>query len=129
MFASGLDVTMMGLDVTHKALLGPAVEERLRAAGRRLVRRRPQRLLHPLPPRDLRLGGAPIHDAVAVARHPSRARDASPNVEVELESDLPRADRRRPVATDRAPMNVHVGVDIDADGFFDLLVERIASLG
>ena len=31
---SGLDVTMIGLDVTHQALLGPEVEARLRAAGR-----------------------------------------------------------------------------------------------
>jgi inosine-uridine nucleoside N-ribohydrolase len=33
-FRSGLDVTMIGLDVTHKAILGPEVSERLRAAGR-----------------------------------------------------------------------------------------------
>ena len=33
-FASGIDVSMVGLDVTHQALLGKAVEERLRAAGR-----------------------------------------------------------------------------------------------
>ena len=32
-FASGLDVTMVGLDVTHKAILGPAVEERCGQAG------------------------------------------------------------------------------------------------
>jgi inosine-uridine nucleoside N-ribohydrolase len=33
-FASGLDVTMIGLDVTHRALLTPAHAEQLRAAGR-----------------------------------------------------------------------------------------------
>jgi pyrimidine-specific ribonucleoside hydrolase len=33
-FESGLDVTMIGLDVTHQALLGPAIEARLRASGR-----------------------------------------------------------------------------------------------
>ena len=50
-FECGLDITMIGLDVTHQALLGPEVERRLRDAGRRrLVRRRPQRLLHPLSP-------------------------------------------------------------------------------
>ena len=32
-FASGLDVTMLGLDVTHQALLRPDVEERLRAVA------------------------------------------------------------------------------------------------
>ncbi|HEX2505289.1 MAG TPA: nucleoside hydrolase, partial [Gaiellaceae bacterium] len=33
-FASGLDVTMVGLDVTHQALVVPEHAERLRAAGR-----------------------------------------------------------------------------------------------
>ena len=33
-FTSGLDVTMIGLDVTHKALLTPAHAERLRESGR-----------------------------------------------------------------------------------------------
>jgi purine nucleosidase len=52
------------------------------------------------------------------------------NVEVELESEL---NRGRTVVdlwrrTDRPP-NVHVGVELDTDAFFDLLVERIASLG
>ena len=52
------------------------------------------------------------------------------NVEVELESDLCRG---RTVVdlwkrTDRAP-NAHVGVDLDAAAFFELLVERITSLG
>ena len=27
------------------------------------------------------------------------------------------------------PVNAHVGVDLDVDGFFDLLVERIGRLG
>jgi len=52
------------------------------------------------------------------------------NVEIELESELCRGrtvvDRWR--RTDR-PANAHVGVDLDADGFFDLLVERIGRLG
>ncbi|HUF01140.1 MAG TPA: nucleoside hydrolase, partial [Gaiellaceae bacterium] len=33
-FSSGLDVTMVGLDVTHKAILGPKEEQRLRSVGR-----------------------------------------------------------------------------------------------
>ena len=52
------------------------------------------------------------------------------NVEVELESEL---NRGRTVVdrwhrTDRAP-NAHVGVEIDADAFLELLLERIATLG
>jgi purine nucleosidase len=52
------------------------------------------------------------------------------NVEVELESQLTRgctvADRWH--RTDREP-NAHVGVDIDPDAFFELLLERVRSLG
>jgi len=52
------------------------------------------------------------------------------NVEIELDSELCRGrtvvDRWK--RTDRA-VNAHVGIDLDAAGFFDLLVERIGRLG
>jgi inosine-uridine nucleoside N-ribohydrolase len=132
-FSSGLDVTMVGLDVTHKALLGPAVEERLRAAGRigtfvaelNVFMSRYHRETYGW-------DGAPIHDAVAVAHviDPDLMETRLRNVEVELQSELTRG---RTVVdlwnrTDRRA-NAHVGVDLDVDGFFELLVERIASLG
>jgi inosine-uridine nucleoside N-ribohydrolase len=132
-FSSGVDVIMAGLDVTHKAILGPAVEERLRAAGRigtfvaelNVFFRRYHRATYGW-------DGAPIHDAVAVAHvvRPELLETRHRNVEIELESELTRG---RTVVdlwnrTDRPP-NAHVGVDLDVDGFFDLLVERIASLG
>ena len=131
-FASGLDVTMIGLDVTHKAILGPAVAERLRAAGRVGVF---VAELNEYFSRYHRAtygwDGAPIHDAVAVAHvvRPRLVETRLRNVEVELGSEL---NRGRTVVdlwqrTDRSP-NVHVGVDVDRDAFFDLLVERIASL-
>ena len=34
MFASGIDITMVGLDVTHEAIVGPERVERLRRMGR-----------------------------------------------------------------------------------------------
>jgi inosine-uridine nucleoside N-ribohydrolase len=131
-FSCGLDVTMAGLDVTHKAILGPAVAERLRATGRigtfvadlNVYFSRYHR-------RTYGWEGAPIHDAVAVAHllGPGLLETRHRNVEVELESELCRG---RTVVdlwnrTDLLP-NAHVGVDLDTDGFFDLLVERIASL-
>jgi pyrimidine-specific ribonucleoside hydrolase len=132
-FASGLDLTMLGLDVTHQALLGAAVEERLRAAGRigsfvadlNVFFTRYHRETYGWE-------GAPIHDAVAVAHllRPVLIETRHRNVRVELESDLCRG---RTVVdlwrrTEHAP-NAHVGVRLDADGFFELLVERIATLG
>ena len=132
-FESGLDVTMIGLDVTHQALLGAAVEERLRASGRigsfvadlNVFFTRYHRETYGWE-------GAPIHDAVAVAHvlRPGLVETQLRNVTVELDSELCRG---RTVVdlwrrTDRPP-NAHVGVAMDAGSFFDLLVERIAALG
>jgi inosine-uridine nucleoside N-ribohydrolase len=76
--------------------------------------------------------GTPVHDALAVA-HVIRAdllRTEHVNVEVECGSELCRGrtvvDRWR--RTTR-PANAHVAVEVDADGFLDLLVERISRLG
>jgi inosine-uridine nucleoside N-ribohydrolase len=132
-FHSGLDVTMIGLDVTHAALLTPAWAERFRDAGRvgifvaELVE-----FFKQYHARTYGWDGAPIHDAVALAHafRPGIVTTERMNVEVELESELTRgrtvADRWH--RTERKP-NANVGVDIDADAFFGLLLERIATLG
>jgi inosine-uridine nucleoside N-ribohydrolase len=131
-FSSGLDVTMIGLDVTHKAVLGPALEERLREAGRIGTFVAELNTFFSRYHRAYGWDGAPVHDAVAVAHviRPGLVETQHRNVEVELESELCRG---RTVVdlwnrTVRPP-NAHVGVDLDRDAFFDLLVERIASLG
>jgi inosine-uridine nucleoside N-ribohydrolase len=132
-FSSGLDVTMCGLDVTHKALLGPAVAEQLRAAGRIGTFVAELNVFYSRYHRETYgWDGAPIHDAVALAHliRPKLLETRLRNVEIEVESELTRG---RTVVdlwnrTDRTP-NAHVGVDLDVEGFFELLVERIASLG
>ena len=130
-FASGLDVTMIGLDVTHSALLTPAWAERFRAAGRvgtfvaELVG-----FFKQYHARTYGWDGAPIHDAVALAHafRPGIVRTEHVNIEVELESELTRGrtvvDRWH--RTDRAP-NADVGVEIDSDAFLELLLERIGT--
>jgi inosine-uridine nucleoside N-ribohydrolase len=132
-FASGLPVTMIGLDVTHRALLTPEWAERFRAAGRvgtfvaELVE-----FFKRYHERTYGWDGAPIHDAVALAQafQPGLVRTEHVNVEIEVESELCRGrtvvDRWR--RTER-PANTDVGVDVDADGFFGLLLERVARLG
>ena len=132
-FGSGIDVTMIGLDVTHGALLTPAWAERFRGAGRvgtfvaELVE-----FFKQYHARTYGWDGAPIHDAVALAHafRPGIVTTERMNVEIEVESELTRgrtvADRWH--RTDR-PENAHVGVEIDAEAFFELLLERIATLG
>ncbi len=132
-FRSGLDVTMVGLDVTHKAVLGPPVEAKLRAAGQvGAFVAELNVFFSQYHRKTYGWDGAPIHDAVALAHviRPGLMETRFRNVEIELESELTRG---RTVVdlwnrTDRAP-NAHVGVDLDSEAFFDLLVERIASLG
>jgi inosine-uridine nucleoside N-ribohydrolase len=130
-FHSGLDVSMIGLDVTHGALLTPVWAERFRAAGRvgafvaELVE-----FFKRYHARTYGWDGAPIHDAVALAHafRPGIVRTEHMNVEVETESELTRgrtvADRWH--RTDRLA-NAHVAVEIDADAFFELLLQRIST--
>lgn len=130
-FSSGLDVTMIGLDVTHQALLRRADAERLASGGK--VSRFVAELFgffSRSEPDSRGLGGAPIHDAAAVAHliWPDLVTTEHRSVEV----DLGTTSRGRTVVDRRpgAPTNgnMHVGTDIDGDRFTRLLVEAIESL-
>jgi inosine-uridine nucleoside N-ribohydrolase len=127
-FTSGLDVTMVGLDVTHKALFTGEQNEILRPRGRaaRLAAELVDfyRRSHP------RLGGTPIHDAVAVAQAVKPALLTLAHCHVEV--DCGPVSRGRTLVdlrgvTGREP-NVHVATDIDP-AFNDFMADRIASLG
>jgi inosine-uridine nucleoside N-ribohydrolase len=131
-FHAGVDVTMVGLDVTHRAVTSPALTERVRASGAIGAFVADLVEFFSLFHRETYgWDGAPIHDAVAVSQvvRPGLVETRLRNVEVELDSELCRG---RTVVdlwqrTDRAP-NVHVGVDLDTHAFFALLVERVALL-
>jgi pyrimidine-specific ribonucleoside hydrolase len=130
-FASGLDVTMVGLDVTHRALLTDAHAARLRASGRvgALVAD-----LHAFYSRVHRTrygwDGAPIHDAMALAHvlRPDLLTTRELNVEIECASELCRGRTVVDVEgrSGRAP-NAHVATDVDAPAFLELLIERLSS--
>jgi inosine-uridine nucleoside N-ribohydrolase len=132
-FASGLDVTMVGLDVTHKALLTGAHAERLRASGRTGTLVAELHAFYAQAHRD-RYGwdGAPVHDAMALAHviRPDLLTTLERNVEIDCASELCRG---RTVVdlwnrTGR-PANAHVATDVDAQAFLELLIERYRSLG
>ena len=132
-FQSGLDVTMIGLDVTHRAVTGPDVQRRLRDAGPIGVFVAELVDFFTVYHRETYgWDGAPIHDAVAVAHlvRTGLVETEYRNVEVERDSELCRG--RTVVDLWRRtgrPANAHVGVDLDTTVFFDLLVERVARLG
>jgi pyrimidine-specific ribonucleoside hydrolase len=131
-FGSGIPVTMIGLDVTHEALFGPAHAERLRGAGRcgKAVAELADFFLE-FHRQRYRFDGAPIHDAMAVAHviDPTLVETLNCNVEIETHSE--HCDGRTVVdrwLTCDAPRNAHVGVGVDAERFLELLVSRIAEL-
>ena len=130
-FAAGLDVTMVGLDVTHQALLTPERGERLRATG--AIGRFVAELLDfysRYHRETYGWSGAPIHDAVALAHvlRPGLLTTVHRNVEIDCASELCRGrtvvDRWQ--RTGR-PANAHVAVEIDAEAFLVLLEERLAT--
>jgi inosine-uridine nucleoside N-ribohydrolase len=134
-FTSGIDVTMIGLDVTHQALIRDADAEQLRAAGRvgafvaDLVGfyARFHRQLYP------ELGGSPMHDPVAVAHvlAPGMvdARPAYIEVDCAWGPGRGRTNVDWRGRHDGKEPNATVGLGIDADAFRALLFERIGSLG
>lgn len=131
-FESGLPITVSGLDVTHQAGAGPEERELLRSTGR--------------------VGGVvagfldyfaatyenkfgfdapPLHDPVAVAAvlDPGLLKTRPMRVDVECESDLTRGETVCDFygLTGKKP-NAEVGVDLDREGFFELLYEALGRL-
>jgi purine nucleosidase/pyrimidine-specific ribonucleoside hydrolase len=130
-FSSGLDVTMVGLDVTHQALITPAHVEQLTSAGRagRLVADL-YAFYAQFHSRSYGWDGAPVHDAVALAHvvDGTLLSTAHCGVVVDTGPELGRGRTHADLRGAHWPPNCQVAVEIDAERFLTLLVERIAAL-
>ena len=132
-FESGIELTMIGLDVTHKALMTRRHAETLRGAGAagRFVAELYDffSIFHR---ETYGSEDSPIHDAVAVAHvlRPGLVETKHCHVDVDCSWELGRGRTYVDLwgRTGKEP-NAHVGVDVDAAAFFELLLERVASLG
>jgi len=128
-FASGIDVTMIGLDITHKALFTPAHAEKLEGRVGAMVSEL-LRFYGEFHRTVYNFDGSPIHDAVAVAHvlRPGLVETDRLNTEIDIESELCRGRTVVDVwrRSGREP-NSNVGVNIDAEGFLTLLIERLNS--
>jgi inosine-uridine nucleoside N-ribohydrolase len=132
-FASGLDVTMVGLDVTNRVVLTPEHAEQLRPQG-------------PVGAAVAAMldfyggfyreaydhGGCPVHDALAMAHviRPGLVETQERHVEIDVSSGICRGRtvvdmRRRTVLPEP---NASVAVDVDVAGFVSLLLERLPQL-
>ena len=132
-FKSGVDLVVMPLDVTHKALTNKA-----RVAAFRTLGTEPGRMVAEWTDFFERFDmqkygseGAPLHDPCVIAYliNPALFSGRHINVEIETGSELTLG---MTVAdwwgvTDRAANALFIG-DLDADGFYALLTERIGRL-
>lgn len=132
-FGAGIDLTVMPLDVTHKALTSPERNAAFAAIGTPVGSavagwtgffERYDITKYGSP-------GAPLHDPCVIAYliRPELFSGRKVNVEIETESELCLG---MTVAdwwgvTDRTPNALFIG-EVDAQGYFDLLTERLARL-
>jgi pyrimidine-specific ribonucleoside hydrolase len=133
-FVEGLDTTMVGLDVTHRALIKDEHTERMRAAGRvgAMVAELMDFYARFHKSRYPELHGSPMHDPVCIAHliDPTLMEVKDAFIEVDC-STGPSWGRTNVDWRDREHFgepNAKVGLDIDGDRFADLVVERISSL-
>ena len=132
-FDSGVKITVMPLDVTHKALTTRARVDAFRAVGTEPCRMVAEwtDFFERFDKEKYGSEGAPLHDPCVIAYliQPDLFTGRHINVEIETSSELTLgmtvADWWR--VTDRAPNAMFMG-DLDADGFFALLTDRIGTL-
>ena len=132
-FACGAPITVMPLDVTHKALVTAERNIAFRAIGTPvgIAVAEMTEFFERFDKEKYGSAGAPLHDPCVTAYliKPDLFTGRHINVEIETGSDLTLG---MTVAdwwgvTDRAPNATFMG-DIDADGFFALLTERLGRL-
>jgi inosine-uridine nucleoside N-ribohydrolase len=132
-FGSGVPITMVGLDVTNKALFGFDDIEKLSERNGRV-----SRIVAPLLEFFARANkeffgfdGAPLHDALAVAHliTPEVITTRRLNVEIETDGELTRG---RTVADvygiTGKPANTEVALEVNNDLFKEMLLQAIEEL-
>ena len=132
-FASGIPIVMMPLDVTHQLLTTKARVSKVAALGTRPAQVLVEWLafFERFDIEKYGSDGGPLHDpsVIAYLLKPELFSGRDCNVEIETRSELTvgmtvvdwwRVSGRKP--------NAKVMRDVDADGFFDLLAERVGRL-
>ncbi|CAN5837466.1 pyrimidine-specific ribonucleoside hydrolase RihA [soil metagenome] len=131
-FESGLPITMSGLDVTHQAGAGPEERDRLREIGEagRVIAGFLDFFAGAYE-NTFGFDAPPLHDPVAVAAvlRLELLKTRAMRVDVECESDLTRGETVCDFyGISGKPPNAGVGVELDREGFFELLYETLRNL-
>ena len=132
-FRSGVPLVVMPLDVTHKALTSRAWVEEMRGLGTRTGQAVASwtDFFERFDTAKYGSEGAPLHDPCVIAYllEPGLFSGRHVNVEIETKSELTLgmtvADWWR--VTERAPNALFIG-DVDRDGFYRLLTDRLSRL-
>ena len=129
-FCCGRPVTVFGLDVTHQVLATPERRERIRSVGNNAAAAVAGMLDFFNRHDTVKYGslGAPLHDpcTVAYCLQPDLFSLKRCNITIETTSELTMGHTAVDFwqVTDR-PHNVDWAFDVDADGFYDLIVDRL----
>ena len=132
-FASGIPIVMMPLDVTHKVLTTAARTRKIRAIGTRTAIAVADMLefFERFDEEKYGSDGGPLHDPCTIAwmLRPEMFSGRDCNVEIETKSDLTMG----MTVIDwwqvsGRPHNAFVVGDVDADAFFNLVTDRLARL-
>ncbi len=127
----GRPIVQMGLDVTHQVLSTRDRVERIRALNNPVASATAGMLsfFDRFDTKKYRSKGAPLHDPCTVAwlLRPELFKGKDCNVSVETQSELTLGHTAVDFwhVTDK-PMNVHWVYEVNDDGFYDLLTERLA---
>jgi purine nucleosidase/pyrimidine-specific ribonucleoside hydrolase len=133
-FASGVPVSMVGLNLTHQAIATPAVVERLLALDTELARVVAGWMTYFGSTYEdvFGLPGPPVHDpcAVALAIDPDLVRCVETFVAIETEG---RWTRGATVVDLHGRLgrasNARVAMELDAERFWDLVIGAVAAIG
>jgi len=133
-FECGRPITSMGLDVTHQVLSTRERVARIRALDNPVAEATAGMLsfFHRYDTRKYGSEGAPLHDPCTVAwlLCPRLFKTRTCNVSIESDSELTMGHTAVDFwhVTDR-PHNVDWTYEVDADGFYDFLTDRLARFG
>jgi purine nucleosidase len=133
-FCCGRPITAMGLDVTHQVLSTVDRVERIKALGNPVAIETAAMLsfFDRYDTDKYTSKGAPLHDPCTVAwlLKPELFEGKDCNISIETESELTMGHTAVDFwhVTDR-PINTTWIHSVDADGFYDLLIERLARYG
>lgn len=132
-FESGLDITLLSLDVTHQVLTTPERLRRIRAIDTPVGQTAANLLAHYGQAESDRydLPGPPLHDPCVIAYLLQPALFTGRSLRVDIETISPLNLGRSVVDCRQAsslPANATVIETVDAPGFYDLLAKSLAKL-